>query len=196
MNAPLRRAASYALGFVVVAALVVLGATRGVDRALLGLAQSIASGPLDVAASLVTILGQTEVTGVIAVALAIVWWRHEGIRGLVPLLMFAGVASEYVLKLVLPHPVPPAELSRSVDLLPFLSSGARYAFPSGHTLRATFLAALVVARAPAWRWPLAALVVVMAFTRVYLAQHWASDVLGGILLGLALAEVAVAWRRA
>ncbi len=191
----MRAVALWASAFVIVAALVALGLTRDLDRVILDAFQSIASRPLDVAASLVTILGQTEIAGAISLALAIVWWRRDGVRGLVPLLLFVGVAFEYLLKFVLPHPVPPAELSRSIDFLPFVSAGTRYAFPSGHMLRTTFLAGLIGARAPAWRWPLAALVAVMAFTRVYLGQHWPSDVVGGLFLGLALAEVAVAWRR-
>ena len=34
------------------------------------------------------------------------------------------------------------------------------------------------------------LVVAMALTRIYLQEHWASDVVGGFLLGAALAGLA------
>jgi membrane-associated phospholipid phosphatase len=52
-------------------------------------------------------------------------------------------------------------------------------------LRVTFLAALI---AP--RWAFWTLVVAMALTRIYLQEHWASDVVGGFLLGAALAGLA------
>jgi membrane-associated phospholipid phosphatase len=45
----------------------------------------------------------------------------------------------------------------------------------------------------ALRWPSVAamvLVLVMALTRVYLAEHWPSDVLGGWLLGYSIATIA------
>jgi len=52
-------------------------------------------------------------------------------------------------------------------------------------LRVTFLAALL---APRWGfWALAA---AMAVTRIYLHEHWASDVVGGFLAGAALAGLA------
>jgi len=40
------------------------------------------------------------------------------------------------------------------------------------------------------RWAAVALLPLMAFTRVYSASHWASDVIGGVCLGAALAGLA------
>ena len=90
------------------------------------------------------------------------------------------------LKLTIPQAPPPAELSRTIYLFPFLEAPPAYAFPSGHVARAAFLVA-------ALRWPggvSAAVVVVMALTRVYLAEHWPSDVVGGLLLGYGIAALA------
>src|SRR5262249_53710608 len=131
--------------------------------------------------------GQSEVTGPIALVLTLIWWRSRGWRGLVPLLLFVGVALEMVLKHLIPHPSPPHELSRNIQLLPFLKSGSPFSFPSGHLLRTTFLGALMFDQ-----WLFWILVVLMALTRVYLNEHWLSDVLGGFLLGMALAGVAAA----
>jgi undecaprenyl-diphosphatase len=102
------------------------------------------------------------------------------------------VAAEVVLKTAIAQPIPPEELSRSVELLPFAHVAFAGAFPSGHVARAAFLTG--VARVPTWL--AVSLVALMMVSRVYLAAHWPSDVLGGLLLGVLVAQVAtVAERR-
>ena len=62
-------------------------------------------------------------------------------------------------------------------------------FPSGHATAAFFGAALLSDDDPLW--PLYyALAVVVASSRVHVKIHYASDVVGGILIGAALGEVA------
>jgi undecaprenyl-diphosphatase len=82
------------------------------------------------------------------------------------------------------------------------------AFPSGHALTVTLGAGVIVlallpmlprwGRRPAWT-VAAFLVVTVSFTRVALAVHWVSDVLGGIVLGMAVIAATTAafetWRR-
>ena len=143
---------------------------------------------LDVAGSAITIFGQSEVVGTIALGVAIVrrgagradWW--------VPLAVAAVVAVELALKLTIAQAPPPRELSRSVALIPFIESPVRNAFPSGHLARVAFL--VTALRWPGWT--AAAAVLLMAITRIYLAEHWPSDVLGGWLLGYGVAMIAVA----
>ncbi len=70
-----------------------------------------------------------------------------------------------------------------------------YSFPSGHAMAATvfygWLAALAVSRLSAWRWRVLAVVVVgvlillIAFSRLYLGAHYLSDVLAAMAEGLA-----------
>src|SRR5215813_10041978 len=127
-NSPVRRAivrarqwaGSLALAFVALAVLVAAGATEGIDEWFSRLATALAWYPADVAASAFGILGRAEVTGPLALALAFLWWRRDGARGLVPLLLFAGIAIEVALKHAIPHPGPPADISRGVSLLPML----------------------------------------------------------------------------
>ncbi len=70
---------------------------------------------------------------------------------------------------------------------------AVYAFPSGHTTTATAAATAlaVIAWPTRWRWPVVAATAVfslaMGVSRVYLAVHWTSDVLGGWALGFTIA---------
>lgn len=67
-----------------------------------------------------------------------------------------------------------------------------HSFPSGHAARAFLIAALVVAWGPSW---LAPIVVVwaplVALARVAMGLHYLSDIVGGAVLGLAAALVAV-----
>jgi membrane-associated phospholipid phosphatase len=110
----------------------------------------------------------------------------------VPLLIAVVVAVEVFAKSVVSQPVPPHELSRTVELVPFVHVAFAGAFPSGHVARSAFL--FGVARLP--KWIAVAALALMMVTRVYLADHWPSDVFGGLFLGLLIAQVAaVAERR-
>jgi undecaprenyl-diphosphatase len=166
--------------------LVALGAVRELDRALVGLVQSVRAPWLDLFASAVGIFGQAEVTGGIALGIAVARLRRRQRDAWVPLLLAAVLAAEVVLKTTVAQPLPPRDLSRTVELLPFAHVAFAGAFPSGHVARAAFLTG--VARVPAWF--AVSLLALMMVTRVYLAEHWPSDVLGGLLLGVLVAQVA------
>lgn len=178
-------AGGLALAFVALCVLVAAGATAGIDEWFSRVAVALAWYPADVAASVVGILGRVEVTGPIALLLAFLWWRRDGARGLVPLLFFVSIAIEVVLKHVIRHPGPPAELSRGIPMLSILHGISPYSFPSGHVVRTTFMAALLVDR-----WAFWTLAGAMTLSRVYLNEHWVSDVAGGFLLGASLAGLA------
>ena len=64
-------------------------------------------------------------------------------------------------------------------------------FPSGHTANAATLAvivALIIWRW--WAWAAAAIWIIgMALARTYLGQHWLSDTVGGMLIGVAVAVI-------
>ncbi|MFN8233589.1 MAG: phosphatase PAP2 family protein [Actinomycetota bacterium] len=69
-----------------------------------------------------------------------------------------------------------------------------FSFPSGHAVAGSALAvALVLAFMPAgherrvWEWIAAGFAFMMALSRVYLAAHWFSDVVAGVLLGSGVA---------
>jgi membrane-associated phospholipid phosphatase/phosphoglycolate phosphatase-like HAD superfamily hydrolase len=88
-----------------------------------------------------------------------------------------------LLKLIFARPRP-------TDALVSVSSAA---FPSGHTTTATTIATAlaVIAWPTRWRWPMVAAAALfslaMGVSRVYLAAHWTSDVLGGWALGFTIA---------
>ena len=180
------------MSFIALSAVVAVGALREVDRAALDLVQSVRAPWLDLFASMVGILGQAEVTGGIALGLAVARLRHGQRDAWVPLLVVAVAVIEIAIKNVVPQLAPPDELSRTVRLVPFAHVVFTGAFPSGHVARTAFLAG--VARVPAWLG--VGVVALMMVTRVYLADHWPSDVVGGLLLGFLVAQLAsVADRR-
>lgn len=73
-------------------------------------------------------------------------------------------------------------------------SSKHNAFPSGHTAASTaFFATLILA---GWRigTPLLAVPVLIAFSRMYVAAHYLSDVVAGLLIGLVAAICVVQWK--
>jgi undecaprenyl-diphosphatase len=169
------------------------------DYRALYAAQHFISGTMDRIGWFFSVLGSIEVTGaVMAVVLAALWLN--GRRELAGRALAAFVAVgviEVGCKLLLPYMTLPEETSRSTGASGIFSIPFPYPYPSGHMLRATFIAGLLVAFSGSRAaYGIAAVVLVgMGVTRVYLGVHWATDVLGGFLLGLAGLFWALSGRR-
>ena len=81
---------------------------------------------------------------------------------------------------------PPVSGIDAVGVIPASAS-----FPSGHAATAFAAAVAVGAFYPRLRRPLLGLAAVVALSRVYLGVHYASDVLAGTALGVALGLASV-----
>jgi membrane-associated phospholipid phosphatase len=179
------------------AVLVRAGITHDLDRALLHALQAVANGAFDLVANLHTLVGLPYVTVPVACAWSLALWRR-GYRAtsIAPLLIVVAVAVELTLKLTTGHAPPGPETSRSyLQLVPAPDTPS--SFPSGHATRLTFLSALV-ALVLSRRAVTVAAIAFVAFTlvaRVYIGDHWPTDVIGGAALGLAFAAPAAAWVR-
>ncbi|MFF0284311.1 phosphatase PAP2 family protein [Rhodococcus aetherivorans] len=129
----------------------------------------------------------------VAVVAGLFWSRRS--RSALPgavLVGTVGVASvaETVAKSIVGRSRPPVATQVLLE--------TDHSFPSGHVTCATALLLLVVAmlgreRSGRYRWLLAVAAttaaVFVAATRVYLGEHWPTDVLGGLLLGALAAMV-------
>ena len=100
-------------------------------------------------------------------------------------------AIEIAMKLWLPQAPLPDAFSRSDGHDPLVAIEYSYPYPSGHVLRTTILLGTVFLlwKSKPGRILLAVILVAMALTRIYMGVHWASDVVGGVLLGV----VGLAW---
>ena len=185
--------------FVAFAVLVAFGATRDIDLATTHAFQAFASQPLDVLVNWHTLLGQLAVTLPAAALLAVLACRrHGGWAWLAPLAILATGAIELVFKFGLVHPGPPDEFIRAFFNPLGVRVEAPSSFPSGHLARLTFLAVTVAGMFPSrLAWIAAGVFVAISlFARVYIGDHWISDALGGLALGMAVAAAGLAWLRA
>jgi undecaprenyl-diphosphatase len=77
------------------------------------------------------------------------------------------------------------------------------AFPSGHAIASVSVlltVAILLRRERGWNWPMraaVALLVISLYSRLYLGVHWPTDIVGGLLVGLAwLGATLAAFRQA
>ncbi len=84
------------------------------------------------------------------------------------------------------------------DVIDHLDHQTSFSYPSGHATSAAVVYLLLASLAPPrWRpfaWALAATMIILnGFSRIMLGVHWASDILGGTMLGAAFALLGAWW---
>ena len=162
----------------------------GIDRALRRLVGENKSQVLDVVLGGITWLGETAVLVPLTLLVALLLWRRKE-RVAVPTVLapLAAALLSNSLKDVLRVGRPPSTEA----------AGLGYSFPSGHATAATAvwltLTWVLAREGIVGRWAHVAgpiVVLLVGVSRVYLDAHWASDVAGGWIGGLAIAAACVA----
>jgi undecaprenyl-diphosphatase len=123
-----------------------------------------------------------------AIGLALVWlFSNAELRRYAAILEIAIVLQAllvFPLKMLIRRQRPQGEwgsIYRTID---------PHSFPSGHAARAALLVTLAVGLGPAWfGWALALWAPLMALSRVMTGVHYLSDLVGGMLVGLAFGVV-------
>ena len=85
--------------------------------------------------------------------------------------------------------IRPYDLKQDIELL--IKRLSDYSFPSGHTLASFEAATVLMIKDKRLGIPALILAILIAFSRIYLYVHYPSDVLAGILFGIAFAFLAV-----
>lgn len=149
-----------------------------------------------------SLLGSVEVTTITLLILIALRKKIQSFG----VLIFYGIALGIELfgKIFVNHPNPPFRFFRYDIDFNFPSSYVQTgsSFPSGHSMRTAFLAVLIIffiwrlrkARKEAkylMSFGILLIVLIMLVSRVYLGEHWMTDVIGGFLLGSGFSTISL-----
>lgn len=151
--------------------------------------------------SILSLLGSVEVTGIIWTVIFFYliirkFWLAATSMMLLPIALFI----ELFGKIFVLHPAPPHLFYRGQIDFNFPSNFVHtdYSYPSGHMTRTAFLIAFAItyiylrksASVQILAIPiLLGILAAMAVSRIYLAEHWSTDVIGGTLIGLSFGMI-------
>lgn len=145
----------------------------------------------------ITALGGSSTVVPVMVVISLMFWRAGQQRLILP--QWGGFLLARLVTDGLKH-LMARQRPDITDLQQLLAGATSHAFPSGHATSGAYLYGLIallilwsgVPRVAAWAWVLllCLVIVAIALSRLVLGVHFASDVVGGLLSGLAALAVA------
>jgi len=177
--------------FIVVSVLVQMRVLTGLDAALMQAKQQLTGNVLYVWSEAVAVVISAEFSVVYAVAGSFLLLRAGlGIWSFAPAAFLLTVPFEVLMKLFLYQPRVPAQFKHSA-YYPLTSVDLGGSFPSGHAIRTAFFCVFLAVLL--WRRGgllartagvgLLLLALAFGFARIYMGDHWPSDVVAGLALG-------------
>jgi len=140
-------------------------------------------------------LGTIEKLGAVWIGLALVcgYWRWRrllpmlGVAALTALVVFAADAATFGIKDLVVRPRPFVTHPEIHPLYQVRSSS----FPAGHAATAFAGAVILTALARRWTIAFALLAAAVAFSRIYVGDHYLADCIGGAVVGAAIARASL-----